>query len=173
MAHELREIFSQVLINNRVKELARELSEVYKTEPVACICVLKGAVYFFSDLVRALSTAVEIDFVCVSSYGNGMEPGNEIILSKDVGISLENKHVLIIEDIVDTGHTVNYLKKIFENRRAKSVKVCALIDKGERREIETEVDYYGFRAQGFLVGYGLDYAEKYRELTAIYELQTC
>ncbi|XPV76423.1 MAG: hypoxanthine phosphoribosyltransferase [Desulfovibrio sp.] len=170
MSHKLEEVISAQKIQERVKELGRQISEDYKDEPLICVCVLKGAFLFFADLVRHIETSPEIDFVRLSSYGAGTSRSGEMLFTKDLEVSIEGKHVLLVEDIVDTGHSMEFLKHVFEKRNPKSLKICALIDKNERREIDLQVEYPGFEQGGFLVGFGMDYAEKYRELGAIYEL---
>ncbi|WP_027720745.1 hypoxanthine phosphoribosyltransferase [Maridesulfovibrio zosterae] len=172
MGHSLKEVFSKEIIAERIKELGKQISETYGQEPLICVCVLKGAYLFFADITRALSSDPEIDFVRLSSYGNGTSRTGNMNFSKDLEVSIADKHVLIIEDIVDTGHSVEFLKHVFEKRNPLSVKTCALIDKRERREIDLEVEFPGFVVEsGFLVGYGMDYAEKYRYLSAVYDLE--
>ncbi len=175
MKKELKLIIEQDKIKKRIQELGREISEHYKnlTHPLICVCILKGAVIFFSDLIRELNMDVEVDFVRLSSYRDGTSPDEKLLFTKDMEISVKDRHVLIIEDIVDTGATIAYLKKVLEARGPIDVKVCSLIHKLERRKKKVEIDFYGFKIEkGFLVGYGLDCAEKYRNLKGIYELIT-
>jgi len=170
----MREVFSAESIRSRVKEMAAEIDSVYQGESVVAICVLKGAFPFFSDLVRAMETDVIIDFVRLASYGNGTSSSEHVQITKDVEISLENRHVLIVEDIVDSGRSMDFLMRYFSSRGAKSIRLASLIDKIERREFAVRSDFVGFDVpSGFLIGYGLDYAEKYRALPAIYELLDC
>lgn len=172
MAHSLNEVFSKEVIAERINELGKEISKTYGEEPLICVCVLKGAYLFYADITRALTSDPEIDFVRLSSYGSGTSRTGNMNFSKDLEVSIADKHVLIIEDIVDTGHSVEFLKHVFEKRNPLSVKTCALIDKRERREVDLEVEFPGFVVKsGFLVGYGMDYAEKYRYLSAVYELE--
>ncbi len=167
----LHVVFSETQIQERVKELGLEITETYKGEPVVVICVLKGAFMFFSDLVKTIDCPLILDFVRVASYGSGSESSKHISFSKDIEVSIEGKHVLIVEDIIDTGNTMEFLLHQMDARGAKSIKVAALINKSERRELAIDVDFIGFNLpSGFIVGYGLDYAEKYRELPAIYEV---
>ncbi len=169
----LKELISKDDIAKRLQELGREITQDYGTlkEPLVCICVLKGATIFFSDLIREIDKDVEIDFVRLSSYGDSTSPAERVNFTKDIEMSIKNRHVLIIEDIVDTGATIAYLKKVLLARHPASVKICALIHKVERRALEVEIDYFGFKIEkGFLVGYGLDCAERYRNLKGIYEL---
>lgn len=170
MSHKLELLISEDDIQNRVRELGEQISRDYAGQELVCVCVLKGAFLFFADLVREISTSPAVDFVRLASYGKGTSRGADIIFSKDLEVSIEDKHVLIVEDIVDTGHSMEFLTHVFSKRAPKSLKICALVDKYERREVDLAVDYAGFRQNGFIVGYGLDYAEKYRELRAIYEL---
>lgn len=169
----LQELFSQQQIQARIEEMGKEISDYYReeTEPVVCICVLKGAFMFFSDLVRGFEFEPLIDFVRLSSYADKTSPGEKMVFSKDIEVSIEGRNVLIVEDIVDTGHSIDYLYKVMQARKPKSIRIAALFDKYERREKEVQVDFAGFTMpSGFLVGYGLDFAERYRELDAVYEL---
>ena len=161
----LKPLISEEAIQTRVKEMAGEISTLYKDEPLVVVCVLKGAFMFFSDLVRHLTCKPELDFVRLASYGSAAQRSKTITFTKDVEIPLEGKHVLIVEDIVDSGNTLCALKELFQKRGAKSVRCCCLLDKKERREAPIEADYVGFDVPDkFLVGYGLDYAGKYRNL---------
>ena len=172
MAAELKEYIARDVIGKRIKELGREISTRYAEESVICVCVLKGAFLFFADLLREIKCEVEVDFIRLASYGSGTSSSGKIIFSKDLEISIENRNVLIIEDIVDSGRSMEYLLKVFAARNPKSLKVCALIDKQKRREVVLDIDFAGFNIadSGYLVGYGLDFSEKYRELDALYEL---
>ena len=172
--NNMREVFNEELIRRRVRELAADIDDVYKGETVVAVCVLKGAFPFFSDLVRAMKTDVLIDFVRLASYGDRASSSEHVQITKDVEISLEGRHVLIVEDIVDTGRSMDFLMRYFSSRGAKSIRLAALIDKKERREFSVHSDFAGFDLpSGFIVGYGLDYAERYRTLPAIYELLDC
>lgn len=160
-------------IASRVQELGQEIGRHYGEEPLIAVCVLKGAFLFFSDLVRALpqNMDVRLDFVRLASYGDRTHGAEKVEFKKDMETNIEGKHVLVVEDIVDTGRSMDYFLKVLALRRPKSVKVCALIDKSERREVELQVDFRGFALdKGFVVGYGLDYAEKYRGMRSIYDL---
>lgn len=170
----MKEVFSRDVIERRVEELAAQIDECYRGETVVAVCVLKGAFFFFSDLVRAMKTDVLIDFVRLSSYGDGTSSSKHVEITKDVEISLEGRHVLIVEDIVDSGRSMHFLMRYFSSRGAKSIRLAALIDKKERREFDVHSDFVGFDLPtGFIVGYGLDYAEQYRTLPAIYEVLDC
>lgn len=164
-----RVVFSEEQIRQRVQEIADDINVVYADKQLVVICVLKGAIMFFADLVRLLNGRPELDFVRVASYGDDTSSGGKAIsFTKDIELSLQGKHVLIVEDIVDTGRSMEFLLRQLEARRAKSVRLCALVDNHERREVDVQVDFAGFRiSDGFVVGYGLDYAERYRELPDI------
>ncbi len=168
---ELRLLIAAEDIAQKVQALGKEITATYTDAPLVVIGVLKGAGLFMADLVRAIDLPhVELDFIRISSYKDGDTPGL-ISLNKDVELSFEGKHVLIVEDIVDTGHSMTFLKEKFAQCGAISVRCAVLIDKYERRELPVISDFVGFRlTEGFVVGYGLDYAERYRHLPAIYEV---
>ncbi len=174
MGHKLTPFITAGQIADRVAEMGKEISAEYKGDtPLICICVLKGAFLFYSDVIRKIDRNIEVDFVRLASYGTGTSRGEDIVFSKDLEISIEGKDVLVVEDIVDTGHSMDFLLHVLRRRNPKSLKICALIDKQERREKDITVDFAGFKlSDGFIVGYGLDYAERYRELDGIYELST-
>lgn len=152
----------------RVKELSRDLDEEYRGKNPIVVCILKGSTLFFADLVREMKIPVEFDFLAISSYGNKTKSSGEVKMIKDLDNLIENRHVLIIEDIVDSGYTLTYLKKLLSSRKPASVKICTLLDKKSRREVPLEPDYCGFEIDDyFVVGYGLDYAQKYRNLPEI------
>lgn len=168
----LRELFSAEQIANRVGVLAEQISKDYSGKELVMICVLKGAFIFFADLVRRLDLHPTIDFVRVASYGQGESSSGEVRFTKDVEISLEGKDVLLVEDIVDSGTTMHFLAREIRSRGVNSLRIAALVDKYERREREIQVDYIGFSLfSGFIVGYGLDYAEQYRELPGIFTVE--
>lgn len=169
---ELKPVYTPGQIAARVRELARAIDAVYGQEPLVVVCVLKGGIMFFSDLVRSLKNPnLELDFVRLSSYNTDSFSSNHVIFSKDVEIDIHGKHVLIVEDIVDSGHTMSFLLGQLRARKARSLRLATLVDKGERRELDVTVDFAGFRLErGFIVGYGLDYAEKYRTLPGIFEV---
>ena len=167
----LREIFTRDQIAERVQGLGRDISSHYAREKVLGICVLKGAFVFFADLVRSLEIDMEIDFVRLSSYQDGTASSGEIAVKCDLESDVWDKNVLVVEDIVDTGLSLYYFSRMLRSRGAGSVRICALIDKHERRTLPVDVDFCGFRVQkGFLVGYGLDMAQKYRNLPGIYAI---
>ncbi len=159
-------------IQEVVRNLAHRINQDYEGRPVVLVGILKGAFIFLADLVRHLELPVEVDFIRVASYGQSTESSGEIRLEKDVECEIQGKDVILVEDIVDSGITVRWLLDHLEKKRPRSLKVCALIDKYERRVIDVPVDYAGLRmADGFVVGYGLDFAERYRELCGIYEVE--
>jgi hypoxanthine phosphoribosyltransferase len=168
-AKTLKELYSAEQIAERVRDIAEQINREYAGRPLVAICVLKGAFMFFSDLLRRITVAPEIDFVRVASYGQGAVSQGMVSFSKDVELSIAGKDVLLVEDIVDTGITMDFLIGQMRARGVNSLRIAALIDKFERREVEVHVDYAGFTlSAGFLVGYGLDYAECFRELPAVY-----
>ena len=169
MTEELKLLFAKKDIASTVARLAKEISVDYVNKRVVLIGVLKGAFMFLADLVRQLTIPVEIEFIRISSYGSQKESSGEIIIKKDVEISLEGKDILIIEDIVDTGLSLSFLLDHLRAHNPSSLKVCALIDKKSRREVAAQVDYIGFEMdEGFIVGYGIDFNEGYRALPEIF-----
>ncbi len=160
-------------IHNRVRELGQEISEDYQDKELVVIGVLKGAFVFMADLVREISVPLATDFIQVSSYGGSASSSGKITLVSSPSQIIEGCHVLLVEDIIDTGLTMQWLASHFSDQGAASVKICSLIDKAERREHKIKIDYPGFAiSQGFLIGYGLDYDQQYRNLPAIYHLIT-
>lgn len=163
-------LLSEAEIKKRVQELGEAISQDYKGEELVLVCVLKGAVVFYTDLIRAIGNDVDVslDFISCSSYGNGTVSSGEVRIMKDLDRSVEGKHVLVVEDIVDTGTTLHYLLDNLKARQAKSVKLATLLNKPERRKVDVHVDYNGFTVPDyFVIGYGLDYAERYRHLPYI------
>ena len=160
-------------IQARVKELAQEIERDYPGgEEILIVCVLKGGFLFMSDLVRSMSTRIAIDFIAVSSYGAGTKSSGEVRFQKDLDSSLENRDVVIVEDIVDTGLTLRYLQEILRSRAPRTLRTVCLLSKPSRRQVEVPVEYIGFTIEDkFVVGYGLDYAERYRNLPHIAVLQ--
>ncbi len=149
----------------RIEELGRRISEDYRGKTVHLVCVLKGAYTFLADLGRSIDVPLTIDFLAVSSYGKGTRSSGEVQLTKDLDQSLEGKDVIVVEDIADTGLTLNYLMNMLRSRRPASLKVCALLSKPSRRQIDVPVDYIGFEIPDrFVVGYGLDHDQLYRNL---------
>ena len=169
---ELRQVYGAEQIQARVAEMAGEINALYDGEDLVAICVLKGAYMFFGDLTRCLQgPQVEVDFVRLSSYGGSTTPRHTVSFLKDVELSIDGKHVLVVEDIVDTGHSMQFLLQQLAARGAKSLRLAVMMDKQTRREVPVHADFTGFALTGgFIVGYGLDYAERYRELPAIFEV---
>lgn len=158
-----RVLISEKEIASRIKELGGQISRDYGDNKLLVVGILKGAVIFMADLVRQLTVPVELDFMAVSSYGKASKSSGVVRILKDLEHNIEGSHVLIVEDIVDTGLTLKYLKENLETRGPASLKICTLLDKPSRRKVEVKVDYNGFTIPDeFVVGYGLDYREKYR-----------
>lgn len=163
-----RILITEEQLKRRVSELGKQLAEDYADKKPLMLCILKGSSVFYTDLIRAMNIPLECDFIAVSSYGNKTKSSGEVRMIKDLDKSIEGKHVVIVEDIVDSGYTISYLKKILASRAPASVKICSLLDKKERREVNVTPDYTGFEiADYFVVGYGLDYNEFYRNLPEI------
>lgn len=155
-------------IAKRIKEMGEEITRDFKGEDILMVGILRGAVVFFSELVKNVDLDVRFDFMVVSSYGSGSVSSGEVRIIKDISQPIEGKNVLIVEDIIDTGHTLKNLKKLLLTRNPKSLKIVSLLDKPSRRQVEMEGDYIGFEVPNeFVVGYGLDYDEKYRNLPEI------
>ena len=163
-------LLTEEQIQNRVKELGAQLAADYKDEDPVMICILKGSTLFFADLVRAMPIKLTMDFMAVSSYGRATKSSGEVEIRKDLSGSIEHRHAIIVEDIIDSGFTLSYLTRMLSARGAKSIKICTLLDKPARRApgITLKADYAGFVVpDAFVVGYGLDYAEFYRNLPYI------
>ncbi|MDO9573429.1 MAG: hypoxanthine phosphoribosyltransferase [Candidatus Contubernalis sp.] len=168
MQDDLQVLFSREQIIEKVEQLAQEISQEYQGKELLMICILKGAVVFFADLIRSMSVPVKIDFMAVSSYGNATKTSGVVRIIKDLDTSLKGQHVVIVEDIIDTGLTLKYLMDNLESRKPASLKICALLDKVDCRLVEISADYQGFVIPDeFVVGYGLDCAEKYRNLAEV------
>lgn len=162
------QLYSPEAIAARVKELGAQLSQDYADCEPLVVVVLKGSAIFASDLLRQLCIGVQVDYIGTSSYGDATESSGHVRIVKDVGASLQGRHVIIIEDIVDTGLTLDYLLRTLKLREPASLKICALLDKPSRRKVEVPVDYIGFSIEDrFVIGYGLDYASRYRNLPYI------
>lgn len=155
-------------IQRRVVELGERITSDFAGEEILIIAVLKGAVLFLADLIRHIDLPLAVDFLAVSSYGAGTESSGVVRILKDLDAPIEGRHVLIVEDIVDSGRTLDYLLRMLRQRRPATLHVCTLLDKRERREIDVPIDYVGFEVpDAFVVGYGLDFAEFYRQLPFI------
>lgn len=169
MYNDLKKILiSKEEIDKRIKELAAVLDRDYAGKRPLMVAILKGSIMFYADLIRAMTIPLELDFMAISSYGNKTKSSGEVRMIKDLDRSIEGRHLIIVEDIVDSGYTLSYLKRMLYSRHPESVKICTLLDKFECREVPLEPDYKGFDiGNEFVVGYGLDYAEKYRNLPEI------
>ncbi len=161
----LRVLLRRSAIQRRVREMGRQITRDFRGERVHLIGVLKGAAIFLSDLIRNMNLEVSLDFMAVSSYGKGSQTSGQVRLTKDLDTSIEGLNVILVEDILDTGLTLNYLVRVLQQRKPKVLRLAVLLDKPERRLREVKVDYLGFESPNeFVVGYGLDYAERYRNL---------
>lgn len=155
-------------LDSRIREIAAELDKEYAGRNPLMVCILKGAVMFFSDLTRAMTIPLSIDFMAISSYGAGTRSSGEVRMIKDLDGKIEGRDLIIVEDIMDSGYTLSYLKKALSSRMPNSIKICCLLDKPSRREVPIEPDYVCFEVENqFVVGYGLDYDQKYRNLPEI------
>jgi hypoxanthine phosphoribosyltransferase len=171
MSSHKKIIISREAIANRIKELAAQISRDYADKNPLLVGILKGAFIFLADLARALDFPVQVDFVRLRSYGAGTKTSGEVHISKDVELPVQGRHVLVVEDIVDAGLTLDFLRGHLASYQPASLKICCLIDKKERRQVEVPIDYVGFPIEkGFLVGYGLDSGEKFRTLPDVYEI---
>lgn len=165
-----RILLTQEQIQNRIKELGEEITKDYAGKEPVIICMLKGAVYFFADLTKHINLPIMIDFARLSSYRNGTTSGKMELIA-NITAKIEGKDVLIVEDIVDSGKTLAYFINLLKEKNPKSIKICSFLDKKERREADITADYVGFDIPcGFVIGYGLDYAEKYREFPFLAEI---
>ena len=170
MKYSIETLIDRKTVENRIKELAKEIEKDYAGEEIICVGLLKGSVIFLSDLIKEIETStVVIDFMNVSSYGNETTSSGDVKILKDTDLDLRGKNVLIVEDIIDTGLTLEYVIDYFKKvKGVKSIKTCTLLSKPERRKVEVHVDYIGFEVPDkFIIGYGLDYAQKHRNLPYI------
>lgn len=164
----LRVLLTEKELDAKVHELGRQISADYQGKNLLMVSVLKGSIVFMADLMRAISVPCEIDFMSVSSYGTGAKTSGVVKIIKDLDISLEGRELLIVEDILDSGLTLAYVRQMLLDRHPRSIRLCTLLDKPERRKADVYADYKGFDVPDeFVVGYGLDYAEKYRNLPYI------
>lgn len=167
-----RIIVSKQEIKSKVEYLGKSISEDYKGRSLILVGILKGANIFMADLARAITEKIQLEYMVVSSYGTGAQSSGKINIIKDIGGSIEGKDILLVEDIVDTGLTLKFLKKYLKDRGTASVKICALLDKPQRRKADIHIDYMGYNVPNeFIVGYGIDYAEFYRNLPYIASLK--
>lgn len=165
---EIQVYLTEEEVATRVKELGEEISDVYGDEPVCLICILKGSVFFTCELAKRITSPVELEFMSVSSYGSGSTSSGVVRIVQDLGTSIEGKNVLVVEDIIDSGRTLSYLLENLKTRNPKSLRLCTLLDKPDRRVVDVKVDFVGFEIPDrFVVGYGLDYDQQYRNLPYI------
>lgn len=165
MEGNLRVMISEEQVTKRIKDLAEQISKDYEGKDIHLICILKGSVFFSCDLAKRITVPVTLDFMSVSSYGNETVSSGRVRIVKDLDESIQGKHVLIIEDIIDSGRTLAYLMDLLGTRAPESLTICTLLDKPDRRVTDVEVKYVGFEIPDeFVVGYGLDYQQRYRNL---------
>ena len=161
----IKVLLTEAEVDARINDLGAQISKDYEGKEVHLICILKGGAFFACELAKRITIPVSIDFMCISSYGNEKSSSGIVKIVKDLDEPLEDKEVLIAEDIIDSGKTLSYLIPVLKKRNPKSIEICTLLNKPERREVEVDVKYTGFSIPDeFVVGYGLDYAEKYRNL---------
>ncbi len=165
MSEKISVLISEQDVDARIAEVAKKISEDYQGKTLHLICVLKGSVFFVCELAKRITVPVTLDFMSVSSYGDKTKSSGVVKIVKDLDEPLQGKHVMVVEDIIDSGRTLSYLLKILQERHPESLSLCTLLDKPERREREVPVDYTCFEIPDeFVVGYGLDYAQRYRNL---------
>lgn len=168
MAEKIKVMISESEIDARVRELAKQIDKDYEGKTVHLVCILKGSVLFMSELAKRITVPVTMDFMSVSSYGDGTTSSGFIKIKKELDESVEGRDVLIVEDIIDSGRTLSRLLEVLKGRKPESIRICTLLDKPDRREHDVKVDYVGFVIPDeFVVGYGLDYAQRYRNLPYI------
>ena len=168
MAEVIRELISEEKVDARIRKLGEQISKDYAGESVHLVCILKGACIFMCDLAKRIRVPLSMDFMTVSSYGSGTQSSGIVRIKKDLDDPIKGLNVLIVEDIVDSGRTLHYLTEVFKERGCKSVRTCTLLDKPERRVVDLDVDYVGFMIPNqFVVGYGMDYDQRYRDLPFI------
>ena len=168
MAEKISVLLSEEEVDKRISEIGKKISEDYAGKQVHLICVLKGGTFFMCELAKRITIPVSLDFMSVSSYGAATKSSGVVKIIKDLDEPIENKDVIVVEDIVDSGNTLSYLLENLNERKPKSLALCTLLDKPERRVKDVKVDYTGFQIPDeFVVGYGLDYAQKYRNLPYI------
>ena len=168
MAEKIKVLITEEEVDARIRELGEKISKEYEGKQIHLICVLKGGVFFMCELAKRITVPVSMDFMCVGSYGDGTKSSGVVRLAKDLDESIDNKEVLIVEDIIDSGNTLYYLMDVLRQRKPASLRLCTLLDKPDRRVKDVHVDWTGFEIPDeFVVGYGLDYAQKYRNLPYI------
>lgn len=168
MRDKINQLISEEEIDKRVRQIAAQISEEYEGKEVRLICILKGSIFYTCELAKRITIPVTLDFMSVSSYGGGTKSSGKINIKKDLDDSIEGLDVIVVEDIIDSGNTLSRLIPLLKERKPASIKVTTLLDKPERREVEVNVDYVGFEIEDkFVVGYGLDYDQSYRDLPYI------
>lgn len=168
MKETTRVLIPEDKVDERIAQLGEQISKDYEGKQVHLIGILKGSIFFICELAKRITVPVTLDFMSVSSYGSGTKSSGVVKLIKDLDEPIEGKDVLVVEDIIDSGHTLSYLLKNLSDRHPASIRLCTLLDKPERREVDVEVDYQGFRIPDeFVIGYGLDYDQRYRNLPYI------
>lgn len=168
MAEKISVLISEEDLNKRIREIGTQISKDYEGKEVHLVCVLRGGSFFMCELAKCITVPVTLDFMQVSSYGGDTKSSGVVKIVKDLDDSISGKNVIVIEDVVDSGRTLSYLLEMLEKRQPKSLKMCTLLDKPDRRVVDVNVDYTGFEVPDeFVVGYGLDYAQKYRNLPYI------
>ena len=168
MAEKIRVLLSEEEVDKRIKELGEQISKEFAGEEVHLICVLRGSIFFTCELAKRITVPVTIDFMQVSSYGSQTLSSGKILIKKELEDSIMGKNVIVIEDIIDTGRTLSYLLNMLQEKKPNTLRLCTLLDKPDRRVVDVDVDYTGFEIPDeFVVGYGLDYAQKYRNLPYI------
>ncbi|MCR5460543.1 MAG: hypoxanthine phosphoribosyltransferase [Acetatifactor sp.] len=168
MAEHVRVLKSEEEVDRRIKEMGEQISRDYAGKQIHLICVLKGGSFFMCELAKRITTDVSLDFMSVSSYGSDTKSSGVVKIVKDLDESIQGKEVLVVEDIIDSGRTLSYLMEMLRDRKPASLKLCTLLDKPDRRVVDVDVDYTGFQIPDeFVVGYGLDYDQRYRNLPYI------
>lgn len=169
MEHDIQEVlFSEEQLAQRVSELAEQINRDYADKEILLVSVLRGSFVFMADLARKITRPCRVDFMSVSSYGKGSTSSGQVQITKDLSEDISGLHVIVVEDILDSGNTLSYLLRLLEQRHPASIRLCTLLDKPDRRKVEVAVHYSGFTIpDAFVVGYGLDYAERYRNLPYI------
>lgn len=168
MAEKINVLISEETVDAKIKEIGEKISKEFEGQQVHLLCILKGSVFFTCELAKRITVPVTMDFMSVSSYGDGTSSSGVVRIVKDLDETIEGKNVVVIEDIIDSGRTLSYLLEILQKRNPRNLKLCTLLDKPDRRVRDVKVDYVGFEIPDeFVVGYGLDYAQKYRNLPYI------
>ncbi|SDW92735.1 hypoxanthine phosphoribosyltransferase [Lachnospiraceae bacterium KHCPX20] len=168
MSEKISVMIPEEDLDKRIRELGEQISKDYEGQELTVVCILKGAATFACELAKRITVPVIMDYMATSSYGSGTVSSGEVKIKKDLDLPVEGRNVLIVEDIIDSGNTLNYLTDVFKERGVKSIRLCTMLDKPDRREVDVDVDYTGFTIpDAFVVGYGLDYDQKYRNLPFI------